>query len=316
MVAAGCFTRPSAIAPKTGKTRSPSIFSQAEFAGPSATPKLRPCLTSRPPLPATPKFPRRIRRKSNVYPLSIRGSSVRLFLLATILSHRLSHIGLHLCLHIDLCRIDVYTYAHQLGHRRQPHPGSPKTGPSPHQKSRGNRRPRRIHPAPQATGNHFALRHHRLRRNLQLQTCPSNETHVIVLVDTSIWSLSMRRRPRDLGRVERSLVAELAELISEGRSRLLGLVRQEVLSGIRTQAQLEDLRAALRAFPDVVTDTADYESAAEASNRCQARGVTVSVVDALICAVALNRGWAIFTTDIDFEHHARILPITLHACRK
>jgi len=126
----------------------------------------------------------------------------------------------------------------------------------------------------------------------------------------------MRRRPRDLGRVERSLVAELAELISEGRSRLLGLVRQEVLSGIRTQAQLEDLRAALRAFPDVVTDTADYESAAEASNRCQARGVTVSVVDALICAVALNRGWAIFTTDIDFEHHARILPITLHACRK
>src|SRR5579872_2273480 len=109
MVAAGCFTRPSAIAPKTGRTRSPSIFSQAEFAGPSATPKLRPCLTSRPPLPATPKFPRRIRRKSNVYPLSIRGSSVRLFLLATILSHRLSHIGLHLFLHIDLCRIDVYT---------------------------------------------------------------------------------------------------------------------------------------------------------------------------------------------------------------
>lgn len=126
----------------------------------------------------------------------------------------------------------------------------------------------------------------------------------------------MRRRVGDLNRVERSLVAELTELISEGRCRLLGLVRQEVLSGIRTQAQFESLRAALRAFPDVAVEAPDYEAAAEASNKCQSRGITVSVVDALICVVALRRGWAIFTTDMDFEHHARIFPVKLHTCRK
>jgi len=126
----------------------------------------------------------------------------------------------------------------------------------------------------------------------------------------------MRRTAGDLNRVEGSVVAELTELISEGRGRLLGLVRQEVLSGIRTQAQVEKLRAALRAFPDVVIDASDYEAAVEASNKCQSRGVTVSVVDALIRAVALTRNWAIFTTDIDFEHHARVLPIKLHTCRK
>ncbi len=137
-----------------------------------------------------------------------------------------------------------------------------------------------------------------------------------VLVDTSVWSLSMRRKPADLKRVERSDIAELHGLISEGRARLLGLIRQEVLSGIRTQAQFEKLRAALRAFPDIVPDTSDYERAAEANNKFQRRGITVSVVDVLICAVAMNRGWAIFTTDADFEHHARILPIQLHSIRE
>jgi hypothetical protein len=35
----------------------------------------------------------------------------------------------------------------------------------------------------------------------------------------------MRRKADDLNRVERSVVAELTELIAEGRGRLLGLVR-------------------------------------------------------------------------------------------
>jgi predicted nucleic acid-binding protein len=136
------------------------------------------------------------------------------------------------------------------------------------------------------------------------------------LVDTSVWSLNLRRRPGDLNHAERLVVGELTELIAEGRVRLIGLVRQEVLSGIRYPAQFEKLRALLRAFPDVVIDTADYETAAQASNRCKDRGVTVSVVDALICALALNRDWTIFTTDSDFERHADILPIKLHTPRK
>jgi predicted nucleic acid-binding protein len=119
-----------------------------------------------------------------------------------------------------------------------------------------------------------------------------------------------------LNLVERLVVAELTELIAEDRVRLIGLVRQKALSGIRHPAQFEKLRALLRAFPDVVIDTSDYETAAQASNRCKDRGVTVSVVDALICAVALNRDWTIFTTDSDFERHADILSITLHTPRK
>jgi predicted nucleic acid-binding protein len=139
---------------------------------------------------------------------------------------------------------------------------------------------------------------------------------VNVLVDTSIWSLALRRRARDLSAPEQAAVAELGELIREGRARMIGLVRQELLSGIRTEAQFEKLRGILRSFDDEPVDTSDYEAAAVASNKCRSKGVAVSVADMLICAIALSRGWSIFTTDPDFRNYARILGMNLHGTRK
>jgi len=139
---------------------------------------------------------------------------------------------------------------------------------------------------------------------------------VNTLVDTSIWSLALRRKAGDLRAAERETVAELRELIREGRARMIGLVRQELLSGIKTQAQYEKLRGVLRSFADEPADTSDYEAAAKASNECRARGVAISVSDILICAIALSRGWSIFTTDPDFKNYARVLGIKLHAPRK
>ena len=135
------------------------------------------------------------------------------------------------------------------------------------------------------------------------------------LVDTSVWSLALRRKPHNLSASEKSTVAELSELIREGRARILGLIRQELLSGIKSPSQYEKLRAALRAFPDLPVTTADHEAAAKASNACRSKGVVVSVVDILICAVAPAHGCSIFTTDPDFNNYARILPIKLHAPR-
>jgi predicted nucleic acid-binding protein len=100
------------------------------------------------------------------------------------------------------------------------------------------------------------------------------------------------------------MVAELTELIKEGRARIIGLVRQELLSGIKSPRQYEKLRATLRSFPDEPLGTPDYEAAAKAGNECRLKGAAVSVVDVLICAIALTHDWAIFTADPDF----RIIP--------
>lgn len=136
------------------------------------------------------------------------------------------------------------------------------------------------------------------------------------LVDTSVWSLALRRQPRDLTADEISVVTELADLTREGRARIIGLIRQELLSGIRTPAQYEKLRVALRAFPDEPIATSDYEGAAGASNTCRARGIAASLVDVLICQIAMSREWNIFTTDPEFKNYAKALPLKLHAPRR
>jgi predicted nucleic acid-binding protein len=139
---------------------------------------------------------------------------------------------------------------------------------------------------------------------------------VNVLVDTSIWSLALRRRAQDLNPAERAAVAELSNLIKEGRARIIGLIRQELLSGIKTSGQFEKLRAVLRSFPGEPVATADYEAAAKAGNDCRGRGVAVPVSDILICAIAITRDWPVFAADPNFKSYARILPLKLHTPRK
>ncbi len=136
-----------------------------------------------------------------------------------------------------------------------------------------------------------------------------------VLVDTSVWSLALRRRSRSLSAEEELVRDELAELIREGRAQMIGPVRQEVLSGIRSRSQYERLRRDLRAFEDPRLGVEDYEEAALASNHCRAAGVSGSAVDWLICAVALRRNWPVFTMDKDFGRYARHLTLRLHQPR-
>jgi predicted nucleic acid-binding protein len=137
-----------------------------------------------------------------------------------------------------------------------------------------------------------------------------------VLVDTSVWSLALRRKTENLNATEKFIVAELSELVREGRARLIGLVRQELLSGIKTTEHFEKLRLHLRSFPDESIDTSDHEEAAKAGNRCRGKGIVVSIVDILLCAVAIKREWAIFTTDPDFTNYVKALPVSIHAPRK
>ena len=135
---------------------------------------------------------------------------------------------------------------------------------------------------------------------------------MMVLVDTPVWSLALRRRPENLSDQEQQLIQALAELISEGRVQMLGPIRQELLSGIREEVQFRKLRDYLRAFREQPLEAGDYEEAAHMNNRCRARGIAGSAVDFLICAAAHRRGWAIFTTDRDFQNYASVLPVRLH----
>ena len=119
-----------------------------------------------------------------------------------------------------------------------------------------------------------------------------------LLVDTSVWSLALRRKnPAGLSPGEQNLKAELTEAIQNGRVAMLGLIRQELLSGIKDPAQFEKLRSALAPFVDEPIETADHEHAARLYNECRSHGVEVGPVDMLICAVALRRNWQVLSAD-------------------
>ena len=136
---------------------------------------------------------------------------------------------------------------------------------------------------------------------------------MMVPVDTPVWSLALRRRPEHLSGSQQGLASVLAELIREGRAQVVGPIRQELLSGIREDVQFKKIRDYLRAFPEPSLEAQDYEDAARMSNQCRLRGIAGSAVDFLICAAAHRRGWAILTTDRDFQNYASVLPVRLHS---
>src|SRR5260370_39499301 len=159
-----------------------------------------------------------------------------------------------------MCKIVLRAnHAYQSGHRRPLDRRSPEAGSPPHQERCRDGSSGRIHPAPQTAGYSSALRHHRVRPQLRLQERTHQQARVNVLVDTSIWALALRRKAHHLNPAERAAVAELTNLITERRARIIGLVRQELLSGIKAASQYEKLRAVLRFFPGEPISTADYQ---------------------------------------------------------
>jgi predicted nucleic acid-binding protein len=134
----------------------------------------------------------------------------------------------------------------------------------------------------------------------------------MVLVDTPIWSLVLRRSVTALNPREQILTAALRQLIRDRLARIIGPVRQELLSGIRLESVFIHVREQLSAFDGPALEVADYEEAAHAHNRCLSQGIAGSPVDFLICAAASRREWQIFTTDQDFSRYAHVVPVNLY----
>ena len=124
-----------------------------------------------------------------------------------------------------------------------------------------------------------------------------------MLADTPIWSLALRRRAVN----PESIV--LTRLIDDFQVAMIGPIRQELLSGISDRNQFETLRERLSSFQDTPISTEVYESAASFFNICRAKGIQGSHTDFLICATAVHHEYLIYTTDQDFMHYSRYLPI-------
>jgi len=126
---------------------------------------------------------------------------------------------------------------------------------------------------------------------------------VRTIVDTSVWSLALRRKsiPSDSAVVEK-----LNALIRDGHLvYLLGVILLETLQGIKSNEQREKVRQFLEPFPVLTLEREDYVEAANLSCLCRSKGIQASTVDFLIAGAAIRNDCALLTTDKDFLHIAK-----------
>jgi len=131
---------------------------------------------------------------------------------------------------------------------------------------------------------------------------------VNVLVDTPIWSYALRTPDKE----HQHEIDRLTSLIRDQRALIIGPIRQEILSGYSDVRKFKKLREKLSFFENTPIQDIDYESAAELCNQCRKKGVQGSHTDFLICAVAKRIDVPIFTTDKDFSHYQKAIPIKLY----
>jgi len=122
-----------------------------------------------------------------------------------------------------------------------------------------------------------------------------------ILVDTSVWSLALRRSS---GIVNEEAVA-LKTIIEQGEEiYLLGIILQEVLQGIRNPKDFLALREYFKAFPLIDLAREDYVRAAELKNQLIRKGRQASTIDVLIASVAISHHCHVFTADKHFTQIA------------
>jgi len=123
-----------------------------------------------------------------------------------------------------------------------------------------------------------------------------------LLVDTSVWSLALRR---DVEANEPEVQELKDALFGSDVVVTTGLVLQELLqgfSGARAQAQIIERFSAL---PLLQPDRDDHIGAAALRNTCRQAGVQLGTVDALLAQLAVRHDLSLLTTDKDFTHAAK-----------
>lgn len=133
-----------------------------------------------------------------------------------------------------------------------------------------------------------------------------------VLVDTCVWSLALRRNVDKLSLEEKAVVAKLTSLIDRTRAVMIGPVRQELLSGVRSESKFRVLQGVLNRFEHIPVLLGDYDEAARFENICRSNGLAVTPFDLLLCAVSIRAQMPIFTTDCDFSRIAAHVPLSLY----
>ena len=119
-----------------------------------------------------------------------------------------------------------------------------------------------------------------------------------LFVDTSVWSLALRRD----GPSSTAQVVALIQALENGEPILTtGLILQELLQGFFGPKAHEQILERFAALPLLVPDRQDHVHAAQLRNACRRHGVQVGTIDALLSQLCIRHNLLMLTSDNDFQ---------------
>jgi predicted nucleic acid-binding protein len=127
---------------------------------------------------------------------------------------------------------------------------------------------------------------------------------VTLFVDTSVWSLALRRDAV----TDCPEVSGLKQVLANGRPIVTtGFVLQELLQGFSGPKATEAIIERFRSIPVVTPTRQDHIDAATLRNRCRRSGIQTGTIDALIAQLCIRHELTLLTTDGDFRHIGKVV---------
>ncbi|MBU6502001.1 MAG: PIN domain-containing protein [Burkholderiales bacterium] len=133
-----------------------------------------------------------------------------------------------------------------------------------------------------------------------------------LLVDTSVWSLALRR---DVSQPAPEVAALRNALQGADQVFITGLVLQELLQGFTGPKARDQLVERLAALAFLQPDRDDHIEAAGVRNICRRHGVQIGTIDALLIQLSRRHDLVLLSTDKDFQFAAKHVEFQLWAAR-
>jgi predicted nucleic acid-binding protein len=131
----------------------------------------------------------------------------------------------------------------------------------------------------------------------------------LILVDTSVWIDFFSSSPGPAGNELRRMIDEVEPIA------LTGVVVTEILQGLtRDFSRIERFLSMWDLLEPRGFST--YREAAAISRLARSKGISLTTIDTLLAAMALEHGANLFTLDKDFSRVARITALRLHPLPK
>ena len=127
----------------------------------------------------------------------------------------------------------------------------------------------------------------------------------MILVDTSVWIDFFRSSPDRAGVELRRMIVEVEPIA------LTGVIVAEILQGLaRDVTRIERYLSSWEMLEPNGFST--YREAASISRLARSKGISLTTIDTLIAAVALEHQATLFSLDKDFSRISRITALRLY----